>query len=84
MAGFSPRHAAAAADGGQDALGLPDALGAGNMHTKDTLETSDEHDTEVPLSKGHSLHTTEANKEEDERDVGKAMHAVLDTVSFRV
>ncbi|GAB7323550.1 hypothetical protein MBLNU13_g07054t2 [Cladosporium sp. NU13] len=80
MTDTSPHHAAAFAEGGQDALGPPDTLGALNMHdTRDTLETSDEHGTEDPLSNKHSLDIKVANNVDEPSDAGKAIHAVLNT-----
>lgn len=72
MAGTSPNHAAAVTDGGQGALSPPDALGARNMHH-----------TENTLGKQHSISMAGANSVEEEHDVGKAMYAVLNTVSSR-
>jgi hypothetical protein len=97
MAGNSPRHAAAVADGGQDASGQPDGLSTLKMHDtetaletsdghdmEDSLKTSDEHGAEDSLGKTHSPNSTEANNVEDDHDVGKAMHAVLNAVSSRL
>jgi hypothetical protein len=82
MAGTSPRHEAAVVDGGQDAPGPPDALGAPNMHdSEDSLET---HGAQDSLGMTHSPNPTEANNLEEDHDVGKAMHAVLNTVSSRL
>lgn len=75
MAGTSQNHAAAVADGVQDALSPPDALGAQNMrHTEITLETSDEHDTK-DATEMEDTHNTASHDRTD------SMRAVLDTVS---
>lgn len=94
MAGSSPRHAVAVADGGQDAPSPPDALSTLKMHDteaaletsdghgmEDSLQSGDEQDLEDSLGKTQSPNSTEANNLEEGHDVGKAMGAVLDTVS---
>jgi hypothetical protein len=84
MAGTLPRHAAAVADGGKDALDLPDALVALNMRDKeDTPETSDDHSTEDTLDKAQSPSTAKIKHVVEDHDVEKAKHAALNTVSSR-
>lgn len=56
MADTSLLHAPAIADGGQDALELPDFLGALNMHDKeDSHETSDPHDMKLSIEKKNPI-----------------------------